>query len=87
MAIVNNGSLRDEARGHNERESSANKGNDKELAKIIAQYDALLGEHMDVSIVFSGLSKSIQNDLKASIASTIESGKWMRPQTSAVAHS
>jgi hypothetical protein len=34
------------------RESSANKGNYKELAEAIVRYDAYLAEHMEVSSVF-----------------------------------
>ena len=60
-------------RGHDERESSINKGNYKELAEVIARYNALLAEHMDISTVFSGMLKIIQNDLIASIASSIKS--------------
>ena len=40
-------------RGHDE-DSSTNKGNDKELAELIAGYDVLLAEHMELSTVFSG---------------------------------
>lgn len=53
-------------RGHDERESSANKANYKELAEVIARYDALLAEHIELSTVFSRMSKTIQNDLIAS---------------------
>ena len=60
-------------RGHNERESSANKDNHKEFAEVMARYDALLDELMELSTVLSGMSKSIQNDLIASIASSIKS--------------
>ena len=46
-----------------------NKCNHKELVAVIARYDALLAEHMELS-VFSGI---IQNGLIASIASSIKS--------------
>jgi hypothetical protein len=50
-------------RGHDERESSINKGNYKEVAEVITRYDALLAEHIKLSTVFSGMSKTIQKDL------------------------
>lgn len=60
-------------RGHDETESSANKGNYRELAEVIARYDALLAQHMESSTVFTGMSRTIQNDLITAIASSIRS--------------
>jgi hypothetical protein len=60
-------------RGHDEGESSANKGNNNQLAEVIARCDALLAEHIELLIVFSGMSKIIPNDLIATIASSIKS--------------
>ncbi|XP_021446987.2 zinc finger MYM-type protein 1 [Oncorhynchus mykiss] len=60
-------------RGHDETESSANKGNFRELAEVIARYDALLAQHMESSTVFTGMSRTIQNDLITAIASSIRS--------------
>lgn len=53
-------------------ESPTDKGNYKELAEVIARYDALLAEHIDISAVFSGMSNTILNDLMASITSSIK---------------
>lgn len=58
--------------GHSERDESDTKGNCKELAEVIARYDALLGEHLESTTVFSAVSKTIQNDLLSSIATTIK---------------
>lgn len=60
-------------RGHDETESSANKGNYRELAEVIARYDALLAQHMESSTVFTGMSRTIQNDLITAIASSNKS--------------
>lgn len=40
---------------------------------LIARYDRILVEHIENSSVFSGLSKTIQNDLISTILSTIKS--------------
>ncbi|KAK0151974.1 Zinc finger MYM-type protein 1 [Merluccius polli] len=59
-------------RGHDEGEHSDNKGNYRELVEVIAQYDRVLAEHMESSTVFTGMSKTIQNDLIAAIHSSIK---------------
>ena len=58
-------------RGHDEGENS-NKGNYRELVEVIAQYDRVLAEHMESSTVFTGTSKTFQNDLNAAIHSSIK---------------
>lgn len=52
-------------RGNDERKSSDNQGNFKELAKFASTLDENFNKFIDptVSSVFTGLSKTIQNDL------------------------
>jgi hypothetical protein len=50
-------------RGHNESESSVNRGNYRELLQYTAQNDSQLQMHLQNSTVFSGETASIQNDL------------------------
>ena len=59
-------------RGQDEWESFRQQGNYKELAEVIARHNALPAEHIELAIVFSGMSKTILNDLIASIASSIK---------------
>lgn len=59
-------------RGHDERENSANKGNYREMVQVLARYDAILAEHLETSAVFTGMSKTIQNDLISAIATTVK---------------
>ena len=59
-------------RGHDERESSINKGNYKEVAEVnyaLWCFTCWTYQTLD----FSGMSKTILNDLIASIASSIKS--------------
>lgn len=60
-------------RGHEEGGNSDNKGNYRELAEVIARYDRVLAEHLESSTVFTGMSKTIQNDLISAIAGSINS--------------
>jgi len=50
-------------RGHFEGGESKNKGNFKELFKLMVKYDSVLQIHLETSKTFKGTSKSIQNDL------------------------
>lgn len=54
-------------RGHNESSVSQNKGNFKELAEFLSSYDQKFADFLKTSSVFSGLSKTIQNDLIESV--------------------
>lgn len=63
-------------RGHDETADSSNCGNFLECAKLLANYDGLLEDHLQsidnkYKCAFSGLSNRIQNDLVLSIAATI----------------
>ena len=55
-------------RGHDEKDDSINRGNYKELISLLGNYDPLLSNHLDTATVFSGLSKTIQNDLIKCVA-------------------
>lgn len=59
-------------RGHNESSTSQNKGNFKELAEFLSSYDEKFSDFLKTSSVFSGLSKTIQNDLIQSINFVVE---------------
>ncbi|XP_063918636.1 zinc finger MYM-type protein 1-like [Zophobas morio] len=54
-------------RGHDESQNSLNQGNFKELANLLSKFDDKFKKFLDESSVFSGLSKTIQNDLIDSI--------------------
>lgn len=54
-------------RGHNEKVDSQNKGNFRELAEFLSVYDSKFNAFLQETSVFSGLSKTIQNDLIHSI--------------------
>ncbi|XP_039286744.1 zinc finger MYM-type protein 1-like [Nilaparvata lugens] len=58
-------------RGHNEEESSINRGNYIELLKYTADYDPLLAEHLETATVFKGFSSHIQNDLIDAVGSSL----------------
>lgn len=55
-------------RGHDESDSSVNRGNYVELIYLMAQRDELLKTHLATSTIFTGLSGDIQNDLIQSIS-------------------
>lgn len=59
-------------RGHDESESSVNQGNFKELAKFLCKYDETFKTFIDESSVFSGLSKTVQNELIESINKVLQ---------------
>jgi len=59
-------------RGNDEKESSSNRGNFKELSAFLANYDSVLREHFASSSVFRGDSKDIQNDMIESISAVIQ---------------
>jgi hypothetical protein len=59
-------------RGHDESADSANKGNYGEPADVFARYDEALSSHLESSTVFSGMSKTIQNDLIESAPAVIQ---------------
>ncbi|XP_077380638.1 zinc finger MYM-type protein 1 [Festucalex cinctus] len=54
--------------GNKEDESSLNRGNYIELLHLLASKDVNLASHLRTSIVFSGTSNTIQNDLIEAIA-------------------
>ncbi|XP_060855035.1 zinc finger MYM-type protein 1-like [Metopolophium dirhodum] len=58
-------------RGHDESDSSVNKGNYVELIYLMAQRDELLKTHLATSTIFTGLSGDIQNDLIQSISNVL----------------
>ena len=55
-------------RGHDESETSDNRGNYIELIHLLAEFDEQLLTHLDSSTVFKGLSPLIQNDLIESVS-------------------
>ena len=59
-------------RGHDESETSSNRGNYVQLVHSFAKIDESLAAHLKSSTVFSGMSSSIQNDLIDSIARVIQ---------------
>lgn len=54
-------------RGHDEKESSSNKGVFLELIDFTAKIDPLLNNHIQEATVFKGTSKTVQNDLSPKI--------------------
>jgi hypothetical protein len=54
-------------RGHNEKEDSSNRGNYRELAEFMSSYGSKFEEFLKSSSVFSGMSKTIQNELIESV--------------------
>lgn len=50
-------------RGHDERQTSNNKGIFRELINFTAELDKSLRDHIEAAPVFKGLSKTIQNEL------------------------
>ena len=50
-------------RGHNEKQTSKNRGIFLELVDMMAQTDHVLRDHLESSTVSKGTSKTIQNDL------------------------
>lgn len=82
-------------RGHDESVESPNRGNFKELVTLVSKYDPhlrmFLEKDNDVSSVFSGTSKTSQNELIDSIAfiinKKIEAEISKKQLTSVVSHS
>jgi hypothetical protein len=58
-------------RGHDESDSSVNRGNYVELIYLMAQRDELLKTHLATSTIFTGLSGEIQNYLIQSISKVL----------------
>jgi hypothetical protein len=58
-------------RGHDESESSLNKGNFKEFMSFLSKYDPNLKTFLDNKSVFSGTSKTIQNEILESITAIV----------------
>lgn len=58
-------------RGHSESGTSSNQGNFRELAKMLSKHDPQLNSFLDEATVFSGLSKTIQNDLIESVSKLV----------------
>ena len=54
-------------RGHDESETSDNRGNYIELAHLFANFDEKLQAHLDTATVFEGIAPLIQNDLIESV--------------------
>lgn len=59
-------------RGHNEKVDSNNKGNYVELLNLLALRDEKLAHHLKFSTVFSGTSKTIQNELIQCISTVVK---------------
>ncbi|XP_060768562.1 zinc finger MYM-type protein 1 [Neoarius graeffei] len=59
--------------GDDESTSSSNRGNYIELLNAFAERDERLGRHLETSVVFSGLSNGIQNDLIEAVGDVIRS--------------
>jgi hypothetical protein len=58
-------------RGHPESESSLNKCNFKELISFLSKYDPSLKIFLDNKSVFSGTSKTIQNEILESVTAIL----------------
>jgi len=58
-------------RGHDESETSRNRGNYIELAYFLAEFDEKMQTHLESATVFKGLSPDIENDLIHSVGSVI----------------
>lgn len=58
-------------RGHDETDSSDYRGNYVELIYLTAQRNELLKTHLATSIIFTGLSGDVQNDLMQSISNVL----------------
>lgn len=54
-------------RGHDESDSSLNRGNYIELLQFLKEYDTVLKDHIETATVFNATSSAIQNDLIQSI--------------------
>jgi hypothetical protein len=54
-------------RGHNESDSSLNRGNYIELLQLLKEYDTVLKDHIETATVFNATSSAIQNDLIQSV--------------------
>lgn len=50
-------------RGHDESETSLNRGNYVEFLMFLSEFDPVLANHFSSNSVFSGLSSTIQNDI------------------------
>lgn len=59
-------------RGHNESDTSINKGNYLELLSVLKNYDPLLEAHFNTSTVFRGTSATIQNDLIRAVSEVVK---------------
>lgn len=60
-------------RGHDESVDSDNRGNFEELLCFISRYDSKLEKFLNDATVFSGTSKSIQNDLIEAVSFVVRS--------------
>ena len=58
-------------RGHEESESSLNKGNYVELLNLFREYDPLLDKHLESSALFKGTSPHVQNDIAKALSRVI----------------
>ena len=58
-------------RGHDESQTSNNRGNYIEMAYLIAEFDDKLQTHLSSATVFRGLSPTIQNDLIDSVSHVV----------------
>ena len=66
------GKLRLAFRGHDESDTSVNRGNYIEFTKVLGNYDGDLKNVIESKGVFRGLSPQIQNDIIASISKYME---------------
>jgi hypothetical protein len=49
-------------RGHDESDSSINRGNYTEFLQILKDYDSLLNKHLETATIFKCTSSAIQNN-------------------------
>lgn len=59
-------------RGHDETETSLNKGNYIETLNLLKIWDPVLADHFEMASVFKGTSSDIQNDLISTISDVVE---------------
>jgi hypothetical protein len=58
-------------RGHDEGETSTNRGRYVEYLQYVSEFDTVLKKHLETSTVFKGTSNRIQNDLINSVSTVV----------------
>ncbi|KAI2655676.1 Zinc finger MYM-type protein 1 [Labeo rohita] len=71
IAVLYSGQQEYAFHGHDESDTSKNKGNFVQLLKSFSEFDPAFAEHLKTSTIFKGTSKSIQNDIIQSIATVV----------------